>query len=141
MYLPDKILKIAELNGTVVAFAYKNSTIPPQNFTTDFYLYHVGSHILIPLTVSMPYDSLQQQTVVWNISHLVEGSYSTMYRAETPEIRRPPTTQYDIPIPPSLIKIPRRRFPQRGPGRQPPIPPGSEDDKTDKKKKDPPTIQ
>ena len=80
-----------------------------------------------------------QPNAVLDISHLVRGWYLVMYHADTPEIRRPRITPYDLPIPPTLIKIPGRRRPQRrGPGRLPGIPPGSEDDKKDKDRKKPP---
>ena len=103
----------------------------------SFVLYHIPNS-QAPQNIFQNRDyTLQQPNMVGDISRLFEGEHFVTYLAETPEIRRPPATQYDIPIPPSLIKIPRRRHPRRGPGRLPRIPPGGENDKKDKKEPPP----
>ena len=101
--------------------------------------YALPSQALQTITQNLEYN-IQQPNAILDISRLVGGWYFVMYRAETPDIRRPQITPYDLPIPPPLIKIPRIRPPRRGPGRQPPIPPGRENPPDKKKKEPPPTI-
>ena len=94
MYLPDKFLRSAELNGSIVAFAYQNSSSLAQNFTTHPYLYHVGSNILIPLSAHMPeYGSSSPLEYMAQTTDVPINDPNPKVPPPLPPIKRKPTTK------------------------------------------------